>query len=75
MNLLFLNIGAQELILLLLFIPQCLVIYTLYSIITNDKFASDKKILWIVVVFLFNIIGSILYWMIKKKSQKLINNK
>ncbi|WP_343561346.1 PLDc N-terminal domain-containing protein [Sphingobacterium sp.] len=67
MDLLFLNIGARELILILFFIPQCLVIYTLYSIITNDRFASDKKILWIVIVFLFNIIGSILYWMIETK--------
>ncbi|RKE57352.1 MULTISPECIES: PLDc N-terminal domain-containing protein [Sphingobacterium] len=67
MNLLFLNIGTQELILLLLFIPQFLVIYTLYNIVTNNKFTNDKKLLWVVVVFLFNIIGSILYWMIETK--------
>lgn len=67
MNLLFLNIGTQELILLLLFISQFLVIYTLYNIVTNNKFTNDKKLLWVVVVFLFNIIGSNLYWMIETK--------
>lgn len=70
MNLLFLNIGTQELILLFLLIPQFLVIYTLYNIVTNNKFANDKKLLWVVVVFLFNVIGSIIYWMVEMKKPR-----
>ncbi|MCS4227074.1 hypothetical protein M2408_003188 [Sphingobacterium sp. BIGb0165] len=70
MNLLFLNIGTQELILLFLLIPQFLVIYTLYNIVTNNKFANDKKLLWVVVVFLFNVIDSIIYWMVEMKKTR-----
>jgi len=65
MNLLFLNLGAQELILVFALIPLCVAIYTLYNIITNDKLTSERKVIWVVVVFLFNILGSILYWIIE----------
>ncbi|MBB2949422.1 PLDc N-terminal domain-containing protein [Sphingobacterium sp. JUb56] len=60
MNLSLINIGTTEMLYLL--VPILLVVYTIYHIITNDNIPGDKRILWIVAVLLFNVIGCIFYW-------------
>lgn len=62
MKLCFLNVGTSEIFLGLFIIPFILVVYTIYHIIKNKNLSTDRRILWLIVVFLFNFIGSIFYW-------------
>ncbi|WP_413716344.1 PLDc N-terminal domain-containing protein [Sphingobacterium kitahiroshimense] len=53
-------------------VPFIIVLYTVYHILKNKNLSSNKQILWIIVVFLFNFIGSIFYWWFgKDKSQDI----
>ncbi|MGJ1433627.1 MULTISPECIES: PLDc N-terminal domain-containing protein [unclassified Sphingobacterium] len=66
MNLLFLNIGTQELILILMlifmcFIPTILIIISLIDILKRQFTDSGDKILMIVLVFFLPVIGSCVY--------------
>lgn len=64
MHLLFLNLGAQELSIMLPL--MALFIYTLYHAITNKYFTSNQRILWIVLILLTNLIGWVAYWVLEK---------
>lgn len=61
MKLCFLNVGTSEIFLGLFIIPFILVVYTIYHIIKNKNLSTDRRILWLIVVFLFNFIGNIIY--------------
>ena len=41
--------------------------YTLYRVATNDRLNKDDKVMWLVVVFLMNLVGAILYWSMAHK--------
>ena len=66
MDLLFLNIGTTEM--LFLFLPLIFVIYCIYDIITNDNVRGNKKLLWLFVVLVFNIIGCLIYWLVERNT-------
>lgn len=66
MQLSFINVGWMEMTVLL--IPILFVIYTLYNVLNNRLLSTDKKILWVLVVFLFNVIGSVIYWVVGRES-------
>ncbi|MCW2260107.1 PLDc N-terminal domain-containing protein [Sphingobacterium sp. JUb78] len=72
MTLAFLNLGTSEMLLAIFIVPFIIVLYTVYHILKNKNLSSNKQILWIIVVFLFNFIGSIFYWWFgKDKSQDI----
>ncbi len=64
-------IGPQEII-ILLFISLFLFILPIIALvdIVRSEFEGNNKIVWVLIVIFFNIIGSILYFLIGKK-QKL----
>lgn len=68
-------IGPQEIILLLLLSVFLFIlpIIALVDIVKNE-FEGNNKIVWVLIVIFFNIIGSILYFLIGRK-QKLNNLK
>ncbi|WP_437917921.1 PLD nuclease N-terminal domain-containing protein [Sphingobacterium sp. LRF_L2] len=67
MNLLFLNLGTQELIIIL---PLLVIfVYTLYHATANRNLSSNQRILWIVIILLTNILGWIAYWIIGKNGK------
>ncbi|MBD1435170.1 PLDc N-terminal domain-containing protein [Sphingobacterium sp. DN00404] len=64
MNLLFFNLGTQELFIML---PLLVVFaYTLYQASTNRTLSSNQRILWIAIILLTNLLGWIAYWAIGK---------
>jgi len=64
-------IGAQE-ILIVLLVSLFLFILPIVALIdiVRSEFEGNNKIVWVLIVIFFNIIGSILYFMIGK-NQKL----
>ncbi len=67
-------IGSQELVLIFIVLVFIflLPIIALIDILKN-KFEGNNKLIWIIVVILMSIIGSILYFTIGRK-QKIRNN-
>jgi len=65
MDMLFLNLGMTEL--MLISIPILIVIYTIYHIISNSNILPQNKGIWIVLVLLFNFIGSLIYFAVGSK--------
>jgi len=63
MKYLFLNLGGSE-VLFLVLMPLIVMIYTVYRIIVNTDLEEKKKILWIIMIILFNMIGCLFYWVI-----------
>ncbi len=63
-------IGPQEIIILL--ILSLLFIFPLIALIDilRSDFEGNNKLIWVIVVIFFNLIGSILYFLIGK-NQKL----
>ncbi len=60
-------IGPQEILLVLLF-GLVLPIAAIIDIVRND-FEGNNKLIWVLVVIFFNIIGSILYFLIGRKQR------
>lgn len=69
MDFLFLNIGTKEMLFLSL-IPLIFIIYSIYHIINNDKLHGNKKILWIVCIFVLNFMGCFFYWFLGNNTTK-----
>ena len=68
MNLLFLNLGTQELILLFLVIPVFLAyVFGLIHYVANDNIPGDNRILWCLVILVLSLIGTIAYWIVGRK--------
>jgi len=62
---------AQMIIIVLAFLGIIMTIFALIDIL-KSKFNGNDKIIWILVVLFFNLLGAILYFTIGKK-QKLTN--
>ncbi|WP_111310057.1 PLDc N-terminal domain-containing protein [Confluentibacter sediminis] len=68
----FLTIGPSQIILILLvFIPT---IIALIDILKNE-FSGNNKIVWILVVLLGNLLGTLLYFIIGRKQKLPATNK
>lgn len=64
MKLLFLNLGTQELVIILPLL--ILFFYTAYHVTTNKNLTTYQRSLWILIILLRNILGWLLYWAIGK---------
>ncbi len=63
------GLGGQELILIVLIIaPFIVVIATLIDILKSE-FKGNDKVIWVLVVLLFPIIGSMLFMIIGRKQR------
>jgi len=60
MNLLFLNLGGMEIILLL--IPSILFLYSFYNLIFDKHLTTNERLFWIIIFLIFNVLGAIAYW-------------
>lgn len=67
----FLSLSAMHLIIVsvFLFLPTLLWIITLVDILKSNFKDSNNKILWVLVVILLPVIGSILYFIIGKNQK------
>lgn len=67
----FLSLSAMHLIIVsvFLFLPTLLWIIALVDILKSNFKESNNKILWVLVVILLPIIGSILYFIIGKNQK------
>ncbi len=54
----------------LVLMPLVVMIYTVYRIIVNNDLEEKKKILWIIMIILFNMIGCLFYWVIASNKNK-----
>jgi|GEM_PF-3561558 len=78
MHLLFLNIGAQEMILIIIlalvgFIPTILIILSILDIVKRQFPDNADKILMILLVFFLPIIGSCIYLLSLRHKYPIIN--
>ncbi|WP_099371883.1 PLDc N-terminal domain-containing protein [Sphingobacterium sp. 1.A.5] len=60
MNLLFINIGGLEFIVLL--IASIFYLYSFYKVIVDKYLSTNERLMWIIVILIFNLIGAIAYW-------------
>lgn len=65
MDLLFLNIGTREIIIILLLI-LVIFVYTLYHVLTNKTLSTYQRSMWILIIVIGNLLGWLLYWTIGK---------
>lgn len=65
------GIGGFELLLILVFflIPAVLWIIALIDVLKSDFKDSINKLIWVLVIILFPIVGAIIYFMIGKKQK------
>lgn len=73
MSLLFLNIGSFEMILLL--IPFFLYLYTFFTVAVHESLTSNERLLWIIVFLVFNILGTIAYWIWRNNSNSISSSR
>lgn len=74
MNLLFLNLGTTEMIIVCI-IPLALFIYTLYHVFNNKSLNTYQRSIWLLIIIIGNILGWLLYWAIGKNgSNKPVKN-
>lgn len=65
MNLLFLNLGTQEMALISL--PFLIFfVYTFYHVFTNKHLTTYKRLLWMLIIVFGNLLGGLLYWALGK---------
>jgi len=63
-------IGPQEIIIVLLFSLFLLILPVLALIdIVRNEFEGKNKVVWVLIVIFFNIIGSILYFLIGRQQR------
>jgi len=67
--LLFLNISGPELIVVL--IPVLLIIFCLIDIVRSDFKDNTTKLLWIIIVLVAPLLGSLLYLLFGRKQRLL----
>jgi hypothetical protein len=70
-NLLFLNIGTPEIIILMIIggLPLILIIYCLFDITRSTFKDPINKIIWVIITVFVPVLGSILY-LVFGRSQK-----
>lgn len=63
-------IGPQEII-IILFISLFLFILPILALvdIVRNEFEGNNKVVWVLIVIFFNIIGSVLYFLIGRKQR------
>ncbi|MDF3077803.1 MAG: PLDc protein [Sphingobacteriaceae bacterium] len=73
-SLLFLNLGTPEIIILLItgLVPLAFVVVCLIDIVRSDFKDSTTKLLWVLIVILAPVLGSLIYLLIGK-NQKVPN--
>ena len=62
---------AQMIIIVLAFLGIIMTIFALIDIL-KSKFNGNDKIIWILVVLFFNLLGAILYFIIGRKQKQII---
>ncbi len=68
MEVLFLNLGTQELILSgPVLLTVILYIYCLIHCIRNNRLQGNSKLLWLIIILIAPFIGSLIYLAIGKK--------
>ena len=68
MELLFLNLGTQELILIVpVLFTVILYIYCLVHCIRNGRLTGNSKLLWLIIILIAPFIGSLIYLAIGRK--------
>lgn len=72
-NLLFLNLGTPEIIILLFIgvLPFALMLFCLIDIIRSDFNVSTNKLVWVLVVIFAPVIGSLLYLLFGRKQKQI----
>lgn len=65
------GLGGFELLLILLFllIPAILWIIALVDVLKSDFSDSTNKLIWVIVIFLFPIVGAVIYFIIGTKQK------
>lgn len=58
------------LIIVIVIFPVYLLCFALYHLFKNDKLETNQKIIWVVVIFLFNFIGSLIYLFVHNRRPK-----
>jgi len=63
-------IGPQELLLVLL-VGLCLFLLPLFAIvdIVRSKFEGNMQLIWVIIVVFFNVLGTILYFIIGRNQK------
>jgi len=57
--------------LILMILQLAALVWVIYDVLTKQKKMPDlEKVLWIVVAFLFNILGAIVYYIVVKREHK-----
>ena len=69
------NVGLWQLFLLLIIL--CFVLFPIVALISilRNEFKGNEKLIWVLVVLLLPIIGSILYFVIGRPKVKRISSK
>lgn len=68
---LFLNLGTQEMILLLpMLLTAVLYVHCLVHCIRNPRLAGNTKLLWLIVILVAPFIGSLLYLIWGKRGKE-----
>lgn len=68
---LFINIGRQEIFILVFFIPVILgYLYCIYHALTNKKLELPYRFAWAAAMFVLPFLGCVLYWTIGKNAVK-----
>lgn len=71
MKLLFLNLGTQEMILLMpMLFTAVLYVYCLVHCIRNPRLSGNTKLLWLIVILVAPFIGSLLYLVWGKRGKE-----
>lgn len=50
--------------------PIYLLCFALYHLVKNENLESNQKIIWILVIFFFNFIGSLIYLFVHNRRSK-----
>ena len=70
MELLFLNLGTQELILVL--ITVVLYISCIIHCIRNNRLQGNSRLLWLIIILIAPFIGSLIYLIVGKKGSQVV---
>lgn len=63
-------IGPWQIILMLAFLGFCIILPLIAIIdIIRNEFKGNDKLMWVLIVIFFNILGSILYFSIGRKQR------
>lgn len=71
MELLFLNLGTQELILLgPVLLTAILYVFCIIHCIRNSRLQGNSKLLWLIIILIAPFIGSLIYLVVGRKGSE-----